>query len=153
MSIRKLFVVSSLVLWIGVSSMCAAMEIYTCKINPISPMVGGVRTGVLENQTGRPLGSCQGREGWRAGAKTTIPESSFTGKKIDSNAFIGLSGYGCICVTEPCPCARGQLGSQAAATVSSTAVPNRPIDDDPAASNAKDHILSRPIVARPRPRP
>ena len=115
MSIRKLFDVSSLVLGIGVSSTCAAIELYTCKISPASPMVGGVRTGVLENQTGRPLGSCTGRVGWRAGAKTIIPESSFKGRKIDTDAFIGLSGFGCICVTEPCPCAKTTPLAQAIA--------------------------------------
>ena len=149
MSIRKLFVVSSLALGIGISSTCAAIEIYTCKINPASPMVGGVRTGVLENQTGRPVGSCTGREGWRAGAKTTIPESSFKGKKIDTNAFIGLSGFGCICVTEPCPCAHGLPGAKAASAMSLTTSPKRPTDDDPAASKAKDDITLKgghPIV-------
>lgn len=112
-------------------------------------MVGGVRTGVLENQTGRPLGSCTGRESWRAGAKTAIPESSFKGKKIDTNAFIGLSGFGCICVTEPCNCATGLPGSTAASAMSTTASPKRPTDDDPAASKEKDEITLK--GGRPRP--
>lgn len=157
MSIRKLFLVSSLVLGIGISSTCSAIEIYTCKINPTSPMVGGVRTGVLENQTGRPVGSCTGREGWRAGANTTIPESSFKGKKIDTNAFSGLSGYGCICVTEPCPCAHGLTGSTAASAMSPAADAKGPTNDDPAAMDerrGKDgEVKGRPQTARPRPKP
>ncbi len=158
MSIRKLFVISSLVLGIGASSTCAAIEIYACKINPTSPMVGGVRTGVLENQTGRPLGSCTGREGWRAGAKMTIPESSFKGKKIDTNAFIGLSGFGCICVTEPCPCAHGTNPALSArdseATTSPNAVPASPDGEaPPAAVRGPDRPPGGPIVARPRPKP
>ena len=152
MSIRKLFVVSSLALGTGLSSTCAAIEIYICKINPASSMVGGVRTGSLLDSTGRSIGACVGAQDWQAGAKTKITDAAIKGRKLDVNAFVALSGFGCICKREPCPCTprlpSPQPSSAASPVVSGAA---RSADDaDELDAQAMD---KQPLTARKKDRP
>lgn len=159
MSIRKLFVVTSLVLGIGITSTCSAIELYTCKINPMSPTVGGVRTGSLLDSTGRSIGACVGAQEWQAGAKTKIADASIKGRKIDVNAFVALSGFGCICKREPCPCTPGLPSPQRSSAISPAVDAQGPTNDDTVVSTDSDGSpMAGPIVSRhsdrkPKPKP
>lgn len=140
MSLRKLLSAFALASCLGAAYSACAIEIYTCKINPSSPAVGGLKSGVLSLASDvhppHPMGpssrisECKGTKDWTAASNQKIPSAVFTARKgnvTEAWAATTIGPIGCICVTDPCPCAGGNSKSAVSAK---TATPS------PASSSA-----------------
>lgn len=124
MNIRLILTVTGLIASLGVAMNTSADQLYTCKINPSSPSVAGVKTGTLSHGSGYDLksrgspygyysvriGACKGTGDWAVASKEKIAEASIVARKGDVTETwlaVTMAGPGCICVTDPCPCASG----------------------------------------------
>ena len=139
MSLRKLLSAFALASFLGAAYSACAIEIYTCKINPSRPAVGGLKSGVLSlasdvhpphpMSSSSRIGECKGTKDWTAASNQKIPSAVFTARKgnvTEAWAATIIGPIGCICVTDPCPCAGGNSNSAALAKTATASPASSP---------------------------